>query len=354
MGLLRMIVAYSLAAVSVAAVVWCTVNAYRVDPPPRRPTLDDTVSLPSARPVPERRVDTEITVARATGNDLRGVPSSRIDERRRQVLVTIVHRIRMDDEDVLAAWIRRGADFPRGIRTVTDGLGPIKVGGAVLIQAVRQAPLLTTSGGSTTAEFRIVLLRQVGGDEELTIDILRPAAKPPLTLQRTVTVFPTEWRVLRTAGISPEREEPERLQFTINYPVSLALVHDGQGFPDQETAQNFSWETALAIVTALVMIFFLCRSLGLAWWRRLPNLELVTALALAVPVLVIPLFARDLLPFSYVILFGALPALALRHATRVVPTAAPWTTRDALAVTGAAVLVAFGMLAWSGCSTSSR
>lgn len=349
MGMLRMIVAYGLAAISAASIAWCTFIAEPVDAPMPGADFEVTRALPAPAVTPDRDVTTDVTIARATPADLRHVPEPRIDERQRQVRVTIVHQIRMDADDQLAGWIRHGSDFPAGIQTVTDdGLGAIKVGGTWLAPTVRLAPVLTTTAGKTTAEFRVIVLRQVRGDGELTLDFLRPTARPPVALRRTVTLFPTEWTVLRSAGIEPDREEAERLQFTVEYPVSVTLVQDSQGFADQEPTRNFSWETALAIITTIVLVAFLLRSLGLSWWQRLPNRELAVGLLLAAPAVVIPIFAQHLQPIAYVIMFAALPALALRHATRTVPTAAPWTIRDALAVTALAVLVALGMLAWSG------
>ncbi|MFI6499088.1 hypothetical protein [Nonomuraea typhae] len=341
-----MIVAYGLAAISAAAIIWSTVLAMPVDrplspvaPDPSRPLPADTAG--------DRKVTTDVTVARATSEDLRQVPRARIDERLHQARVTITHTFRMDEEDPLAAWLRSAQ--PADLRTVIDkGLGVIAVSGGWLAPTVRYPAELVTSAGKTTARFQVIVLRQLARGQELSLEFNSPTAHPLLTPQRTITLFPTEWTVLRTSGIEPEREEAERLQFTVNFRVTVTLVHDSYGFADQEQEPAFSWGTELAIGTALALVALLLRSLGAAWWRQPRNRELVFVLALALPVLASPFYATGLEGIASVVMFGALPLFALRHATRVVPTPAPWTTRDALIVTALGVLLAFGMLLWSG------
>ncbi|WP_343949612.1 hypothetical protein [Nonomuraea longicatena] len=347
MGALRMVVAYGLGAVSVAAIAWLTVIARPVEihPPP------DPVSpraLPSLSPFPDRTVTTDVTVARAARDTLTGVPSARIDDRQYQARVTITHTIRMAEDDALAAWIRQGNDFPTGIRTlVDDGLGRISVGGSWLAPTVRLPPTLTTRDGRTTARFRVIVLRQLSAGTELDLDFQTPKAQP-VALRRTVTLRPTEWTVLRTTGLQPERETPDRLRFTTGEQVRLWLVHRSHGFADEQPMDPFAWGTALAIGTTVVLVFFLLRSLGTAWWAQLPNRELAIGLLLVAPALLVPMLTQSVESIGYVIMFGALPVLALRHASRMVPVPAPWTTRDVLAVTALGVLVALGMLIWSG------
>ncbi|MFI6298047.1 hypothetical protein ACIBEJ_41100 [Nonomuraea sp. NPDC050790] len=344
--MIRMVVAYALAALSAAAIIWCTLTAMPVDRPLSRGQPDGSRPLPSGT-AGERRATTEVTITRATPADLRQVPPARIDERQHQVRVTITHTFRMDEKDPLAGWIR--GSVPADLRAITDkGLGAIKVGGGWLAPTVRYPAALTTSGGRSTAEFRVIVLRRLARGEELTLEFQPPGVQPSLINQRTITLFPTEWTVLRTAGLEPEREEAERLQFTVNYQVTVTLVHDSHGFVDHEEEKPaFSWGSELAIITAILLIAFLLRSLGRPWWQRLHNRELFIGLVLAAPLLAVPFYAKGLQGLAYVVMFGVLPAIAVRHASRMVPTPAPWTTRDALAVTALGVLVAFGMFLWS-------
>ncbi|MFI6906379.1 hypothetical protein ACIBKY_34315 [Nonomuraea sp. NPDC050394] len=343
--MIRRVVAYGLAALSAAAIIWCTLTAMPVDRPLSRGQPDGSRPLPSGA-ADERRATTDVTIARATAADLRQVPPARIDERQHQVRVTITHTFRMDEDDPLAGWIR--GSVPPDLRAITDkGLGALKVGGGWLAPTVRYPAELTTSGGKSTAEFRVIVLRQLARGEELTLEFQAPGVQPSLINQRTITLFPTEWSVLRTSGLEPEREEAERLQFTVNYQVTVTLVHDSYGFVDHEEDEAFSWGSELAIVTALLLIAFLLRSLGRPWWQQLHNRELFIGLLLAAPVLASPFYAKGLQGIAYVVMFGVLPAIAVRHAGRMVPTPAPWTSRDALAVTALGVLVAFAMFVWS-------
>ncbi|WP_049571311.1 hypothetical protein [Nonomuraea sp. SBT364] len=350
---IRAVIAFGLAAISVGAVAWCTLAAgpvAAVDPPPTAAATDPW-DLSGTQPAVERgrQATTEVVLTRAGPADLDPVPEGRLDERRRQVKVMITHRLRMAESDTLAETMRRGDGFPQDMQRFTDdGFGAIKVTGTALAPARRLAPVLTTAGGRTTVQFTVTLLRQVEPGELVRVDFNAPTARPLLIVYRKVTVLPGEWTVLRAVSIRPDREEPERLEFTVGlYPVSLTLAQDSFGFPDVPEEDDFSWETALGVLTALVLAGLLLRALGPGWWQRPPNSELVAGLALCAPLLLVPMVAEGWTVPAYVILFGVVPALAVRHASRILPTSPRWTSRDVLGATGVGVLVAVGMLTWS-------
>jgi hypothetical protein len=352
---LRIILAFGLALLSLGAIVWCTAAARPVgehvprtapaSPDPWQP--DVTAAAPGVPP--EREVTTEVVVGRAAPADLAGVPAGRLDERQRQVKVSILHRLRVAADDELATTLRRGSGFPAGIQRFTDqGFGPVKVSGTVLAPARRLAPVLTTDDGRSTAEFRVTLLRQLEPGELMELVFGAPTTSPPMVPERAVTLLPGEWTVLGTWGVLPSREEAERLEFTAGaHSASVTLAHDTYGFPDVQQEDDFSWETALGVITAVVMIALLLRALGMSWWERTANRELAIGLGLAAPTLLIALVATEWKPVAYVILFGALPVLAVRHAGRSLPTSPQWTVRELLGATALGVLLAVGMLSWS-------
>ncbi|MFI7448976.1 hypothetical protein ACIBQX_15885 [Nonomuraea sp. NPDC049714] len=353
MGKLRTVLAFALAVVSAAAIAWCAVAARPVPLPaaPAPPAETRPWDRSGARATVEhgREATTEVTLARARPADLGPVPDGRLDEEQLQVRVTIVHRLGMAETDGLAAALREGDRFPQQIRAFTDhGFGAVKVDGATLAPAIRLPPVLTTSAGRTTARFTINLLRQVEPGDLLRIDFNAPTARPPLIADRRVTLLPGEWTVLRAVSIEPDREERERLEFTVGpEPASVTLAQDSHGFPDVPKEDDFSWTTALDVLTALVLVVFVLRALGTRWWRRPPNRELVAGLALTAPALLVSIVAGDSELLAYVMLFGAVPALMLRHASRLLPTGPGWTAHDVLVATGVGVLVALGMLTWS-------
>jgi hypothetical protein len=350
-----MAIAFGLALVSFGAIVWCTIAARPVTGParPKSTAVTNPWAAAAARASGAdgwaRTAATDVSLTRAGPADLDQVPEGRIDPRQRQVKVTVVHRLRMNPSDPLVEALRQGGGFPGTLQQVTDsGFGAVKVDGPGLAATTRLAPIITSSSGHVTAQFTVTLLRQVKIEGLLRLDFTAPTAFPLIVVVRSVTVLPGEWTVLRVEGIEPEREELERLQFSVGaYPVSLTLAPDSYGFPDVSVGDDFSWATALGVLTAIALAVFLLRSLGSAWWQRLPNRELVIGLALAAPTLLIPLVAKGWEPIAYVILFIAVPALAVRHAGRMLPTSPPWTTRDMLTVTGLGVLVGLGMLSWS-------
>ncbi|SPL92216.1 unnamed protein product [[Actinomadura] parvosata subsp. kistnae] len=296
-----------------------------------------------------RRATTEVSISRASRSDLEPVPEGRLDPRQRHVKVTVKHRLQLAPRDTLIEALRQGGGFPGTLQQVTDAaFGAIKVDGPSLAPTTRLAPTLISESGRTTAEFTVTLLRQLRPDQLLKLGFEEPKAFPLIVTSRSITVLPGEWSVLRLEGITPEQEEAERLAFTVGaYPVSLTLAPDSFGFPDVVVQEDFSWATALGVLTAIALAIYLLRSLGKGWWARLANRELFFGLALAAPALLIPLFAEDWSVVAYVILFIAVPLLALRHASRVLPTSPPWDTRDLLVVTGAGVAIGLGMLAWS-------
>lgn len=348
-----MFIAFGLAMVSAGAIVWCTVAARPVPQTARavEPAVPDPWELVQNEPRVDhdRQATTEVQVTGAGPGDLRAVPEGRLDERQRQVKVTIKHRLRMNEADKLVETLRQGGGFPDGIRRFTDeGFGAIKVGGTALAPTTRPAPTLTTKDGVTTAEFRVTLLRQFAPGALMTLDFNAPSAKPLLVQQRTISLLPGEWTVLQSESIKPDREEPDLLQFTVgSYLVRVTLAQDSYGFPDAMEESDFSWTAGLGVLTAIALVAFLARSLGMAWWNRQPNRELVLGLALIAPLVLLPLLAPSWRPLAYVALFLAVPALTARHASRALPTSPPWTTRDMLVVTGLGCLVGLGMLSWS-------
>ncbi len=350
-----MFIAFGLAMVSAGAIVWCTVAARPVPQVARaaEPAVPDPWELLGPNDEPrvdhDRQATTEVKVAGAGPGDLRAVPEGRLDERQRQVKVTIVHRLRMNEVDKLVEVLRQGSSFPDGIRRFTDeGFGAIKVDGTVLAPTTRPAPTLTTKAGVTTAEFQVTLLRQFAPGALMTLDFNAPSAKPLLVQQRTVSLLPGAWTVLQSESIKPDLEEPDHLQFRVgSYLVRVTLAQDSYGFPDAMEENDFSWTAGLGVLTAIALVAFLARSLGMAWWNRLHNRELVLGLVLIAPLVFLPLLAPSWRPLAYVALFLAVPALTARHASRALPTSPPWTTRDMLVVTGLGCLVGIGMLSWS-------
>ncbi|MEW9551442.1 hypothetical protein [Nonomuraea sp. NPDC050783] len=350
-----MAIAFGLALVSLGAIVWCTVAA--------RPVAAPVVPPDTAAPNPwvsaagradaaansARKASTEVLLSRAVDADLTSVPAGRLDPRQRQIKVTVVHTLRMAPTDPLLGALRQGGGFPGTLQQVTDAVfGAVKVDGPGLAPTTRLAPILDTDATGTTAVFTVTLLRQVGKDALLTLGFEAPNAFPLIVERRTIAVLPGAWTVLSQEGITPMREQADWLQFAIGaYPVALTLAPESYGFPDVAREKDFSWATALGVLTAVVLLVFLLRSLGRGWWRRLPNKELVIGLALTAPTLVIPLVADDWSAVTYVVLFVAVPALVLRYAGRVLPTSPPWNTRDLLVVTGLGVVVGLGMLIWS-------
>ncbi|WP_406674202.1 hypothetical protein WBK31_01315 [Nonomuraea sp. N2-4H] len=337
------------------AIVWCTVAARPVagPAPPEDTAAPNPWVAAAARADPEvgwaRTAATEVTIARTAERDLEQVPEGRIDPRQRQIKVSVVHRLTMVRDDPLIEALRQGAGFPATLQQVTDAaFGAIKVDSAGLAPTTRLAPRLTTADGRTTAEFTVTLLRQVRTDALLKLHFEAPNAVPLIVTGRSIAVLPGEWAVLRLEGITPEHERRERLAFTVGaYPVSMTLAPSSHGFADVAEADDFSWATALGVLTAIALTAVLLRSLGEGWWSRLPNRELGAGLAVAAPALLIPMFDEDWSALAYVILFLAVPLLALRHAGRVIPANPPWTTRDLFMVTGVGVLLGLGMLSWS-------
>ncbi|MFC4007944.1 hypothetical protein ACFOY2_11975 [Nonomuraea purpurea] len=355
MGKLRIAIAFGLALVSLGAIVWCTVAARPVAAP--APPKDVAVPNPwvaaASRADPlvgwAREATTQVVITRAGEGDLDPAPRGRIDPRQRQVKITAVHRLKMARKDPLIEALRQGGGFPGALKQVTDAaFGAIKASGPGLAPTTRLAPILVSDSHGTTAGFTVTLLRQVKRDELLKLDFNAPNAHPLIVTSRSIAVLPGEWRVLRLEGITPTREQDKRLEFSVGaYPVSMTLAPDSFGFADVMVEDDFSWATALGVLTAVALLVFLLRSLGRGWWGRVPNRELVIGLALAAPTLLIPLFAKNWSPVAYMILFVAVPLLALRHAGRTLPTSPPWNTRDLHIVTGLGGLLGLGMLSWS-------
>ncbi|HUR06071.1 MAG TPA: hypothetical protein VM347_26225, partial [Nonomuraea sp.] len=90
-----MFIAFGLAMVSAGAIVWCTVAARPVPQVARavEPVVPDPWELVGQN-LPgvdhDRQATTEVRVTGAGPGDLRAVPEGRLDERQRQVKVTIV------------------------------------------------------------------------------------------------------------------------------------------------------------------------------------------------------------------------------------------------------------------------
>ncbi|MEU7001950.1 hypothetical protein [Nonomuraea sp. NPDC046570] len=356
MGRLQRIVALALAALSAGGIIWCAVAARAVPggtpaapaPPVNVWSLlsDDPASL---RPT-TRQATTEVTITRASEADLRDIPRGRLDDRSLQVKLTLAHRLTMDQDDPLVTLVRQGTDFPRRLRSfIDDGFGPMKVENALVLgPTTRQAPVIVTEKGMTTVTFSVTMLRQLGADQVMELWFHRPTASPSLVDQRRITLHPGEWTVLQLLGITPEREERARLEFTAGrFDVTVKLVYGSFGFPDTEGRDEISWAPVLGIVTALVLVVFLYRALGTAWWRRPANRELVISVVLAAAALLSARFTGQWVLIGAATLFVLLPAVAVRHAARILPVRAPWTFPDVLALTGLAVLIAGGMLYWS-------
>ncbi|MEV2265650.1 hypothetical protein [Nonomuraea africana] len=355
MGWLRKIVAYALAALSVGAIAWCVAAARPVTttvprPAPHSPSLLETYGfLEHAPPRTPPELTTEVTVADATDADLAAVPEGKIDERLRQMKITVVHRLTLDSTDQQAAILRSEGAFPDDIQGFTDRqLGAVKAEDtAVLAATTRLAPVLTTSNGRTTIRFTLTLLRQVEQDALPRLDFLPPTATGAVP-ERKITVISPQWIVFRAERVTPDREGAGRLEFTAYAgPAHLHLAHRTYGRPDATQQDLFSWTPVLSVFTAIALTVYLAKALGPAWWRRMSNRELAAGAGLCAVALTFALFMADMPYLGPVILFGALPVLALRHARRVVPGPPPWTSKDALLVTGVGVLVASGMLAWS-------
>lgn len=355
-GRLRSIVAYALAAISVGAIVWCVVEARPVTyaaptPTPHTPSLLEVYGAQDHTPRRPPELTTEVTIADATDTDLATVPQGRIDERDRQLKITVVHRLALDRTDLLATLLRSEGPFPDDIQGFTDRrLGAVKTDdrAAVLTPATRLAPVLTTSGSRTTARFTITMLRQVADDALPRLDFLPPTEQDAAGLAREITLTAPSWTVIKLERVTPETEQPGRLAFTaFTAPVSVHLAHRSYGRPDAEETDPFSWTPVLSVFTAIALTVFLGKALGPSWWRRTPNRELAIGTVLCVVALLLATLLAGMPYLGPVILFGALPMLALRHARRVVPVRPPWTSTDALLVTGVGVLVAGGMLFWS-------
>jgi hypothetical protein len=257
-----MATAFGLALVSLGAIVWCTVAARPVAGAalPKSTAVPNPWVAAAARADPlvgwARKATTEVTVTRAIESDLAPVPKGRIDPRQRQVKVTVVHRLQMAPKDPLTEALRQGSGFPGTLQQVTDSaFGAIKVGGPGLAPTTRLAPILTSDPTGTTARFSVTLLRQVKADELLKLDFTAPSAVPLIVTSRSIAVLPGEWTVLRLAGITPDREQEERLEFTIGaYPVSMTLAPDSFGFADTVVEDDFSWATALGVLTAIALV----------------------------------------------------------------------------------------------------
>lgn len=353
-GWLRKIVGYALAALSIGAIVWCVVEARPVTtavprPAPHSPSLLETYGLQEHTPRTPPELVTEIRVTDATDADLSAVPQGKIDERLRQLKIVVEHRLVLDSTDPQAAILRSEGAFPDDIQGFTDRqLGAVKAeGGAVLAPTTRLAPVLSTSGERTTIRFTLTLLRQIDQDELPTLDLLPPTA-PGAVSEREITVISPQWVVFRADRVTPEREEAGRLDFPAHAaPVRLQLAHKTYGRPDAVPQDLFSWTPVLSVFTAIALTVYMVRALGPIWWRRRSNRELVAGVGLCAVALAVAMFMADMPYLGPVILFGALPVLALRHARRVVPGPPPWSSMDALLVTLIGVLVASGMLTWS-------
>ncbi|MFD1935917.1 hypothetical protein ACFSKW_31045 [Nonomuraea mangrovi] len=354
-GRLRKIVAYALAAISVGAIVWCVAVASPVtrsapSPEPPSPSLLEVYGAQEHSPRTPPELTTEVTIADATDADLAVVPQGRLDERARQLKITVVHRLVLDRTDLLATLLRSEGPFPDDIQGFTDRrLGAVKAdgGSAVLAPTSRLAPVLTTSGSRTTVRFTITMLRQVGNDALPQLDFVPPTEQGAVSAREITLIAPT-WTVIRVERVTPDREQAGRLVFNAyTAPVSVRLAHESYGRPDAEQTDLFSWTPILSVFTAIALTVFLGRALGASWWQRTPNRELATGIALCVVALLLAMLLARMPYLGPVILFGAVPVLALRHARRIVPDRPPWTSKDALLVTGLGVLVASGMLFWA-------
>lgn len=358
----RLVVAYVLAAISLGAIVWCAAAAKPVQTAPNvQPGIDSSLQeridalAVLVTDIDQPKATTTVALAKASAAELAKVPQGRIDERQHQVKLVVVHEVVMDKDNAFAQVIREGfttAKYNEGLRAyVDDGLGAVKFDtGIALAPTTRFAPTLTTMGTKTTATFTIVLLRQLATSDQPVIGFERPTGQF-IADKRTVILRTGEWRVIRIDGIEgpPEGEDVDRLEFDIagGFDVDVRLAHDSHGFRDAEPGEGFSWEPALGVLTAAVVVVLLFRGLGTNWWRSLPNRELVLGLLLSAVALLLAQLIGEWKIVGFLIVFGALPLLAVRHAGKVVPQRPPWTTNDALVVIGLGALIATGMLVWS-------
>lgn len=356
----RVAIAYLLAAVSVGAIVWCTLSARPLTATSRAAAAPDTLISDlihaleaGGEPPPPRQVTTKVELVQAPEAELRRIPQGRIDERQRQVKAVVTHQVEMSADDPIAAFIRSGfapKAYLDGLRRFIDEeFGAVKLDGLGLAPTTRFAPVIATQGERTTVAFTVVLLRQFAVNEQPTLAFERPTGEI-LANQRAITVVPGEWRVIQTAGLQepPRVERDDRIEFDVGtYRIYLRLAHDAFGVPDAEARESFAWEPMLGLLTGVVLAVYLAKALGLSWMRRRPNRELVLGVLLSAAAVAVARLTGSWEHVGFVIIFGALPALAVRHASRVVPARPPWTTNDALVVIGLGALIASGMLLWS-------
>ncbi|NUT43971.1 MAG: hypothetical protein HOV86_28645 [Thermoactinospora sp.] len=372
MGPLRVVIGYALAAISAGAIVWGAAAAEPVPRFPRPPVETQTLQAePEGPPVSESlippEITTKVTVSDPSEADLSHAPQGRIDVGRRQAKLTIVHTLSVDArQSSLLDGIRAHAQFPQQLASETNELfGPTTVlKGEELASTRRSPPETTTSGGVTKVSYSLVLLRQTGMGEPLTVRFQVPTRRPYLVDHRKISVESKEWVVVRTGGFVPDKETKEGVEVTINpNDIEITLAHRSHSLVDAAQNSDVSWSAALGVLTAIVLIVFLMRALGSDWWYRGLNRELAVGAGLcaAVAAIAIPLqqaereaseAAAQALHSSaivgYVALFVLLPAIALRHAVKLVPGPAPWNTTDLLVVTGSGMLIGVGMLTWSG------
>ncbi|MFI6323840.1 hypothetical protein ACIBG8_40380 [Nonomuraea sp. NPDC050556] len=354
----RLVIAYLLAAVSAGSIVWCTLSTRPVSSAPAvSPAVEMDISdllkaLQAGSEVPEQRtVTTSITFDQASAAELRRIPQGRIDERQKQPKITVTHKVRMSSDDPIAQLIRNGfapRKYSDGLRAFIDSeFGAIKINGVVLAPTTRFTPQLITTGDWTTATFTVVLLRQFPVEAQPEIIFEAPTGEI-LADQRTITLTPGEWRITATESLQADVENAKELTFDVGtYRVKATLAYGAYGIPDREETVRFLWEPALGLLTGVVLVIYLARALGAAWWRRQPNRDLALGVALSLAAVLVARFTGSWEHVGFVIIFGALPALAVRHAGKVVSARPPWTTNDALVVIGLGALIASGMLLWS-------
>ncbi|MFI6815549.1 hypothetical protein ACIBG7_24290 [Nonomuraea sp. NPDC050328] len=356
MGTLRLVIGYALAALSVAAIVWGAVAAQPVPGPPRA-VLPSPAELlvnqgPRVSDTDPPEIATKVEVLQPRDADLERVAPSRLDVGQRQIKLVITHTLTADpDETRLLNRLRERQNFPGSLRAETDELfGPIVAeGGTELTPTARFAPQTVTSGGRTTVTYGLVMMYQTAPGALLTLRFEVPTGRPLWTASREISVVPGQWRVVSTPDFVPDVETPDLLKVSINpNPVRLSLAHGRHEYVEAVKDDEVSWSAALGVATALVMAVLLLRALGGSWWRRRRNRWLAAGVALCAAVVALSLPIEPLHLAGYVMLFVVLPILTLRHAIKVVPGPAPWTTTDLLVVTAAAVAVGGGMLLWSG------
>ncbi|WP_143590819.1 hypothetical protein [Thermoactinospora rubra] len=356
MRTLRVVIGYVLAAVAVLAIAWAAYSARKVPvapadaaPSPRGETFAATPG-PSAAPGEPPEIATRVTVARATDADLARVPQGRIDVGLHQVKVTVEHTLTADaGQEALLRRIRTKYDFPASLQSETDALfGAVRASGAGLGPTTRYAPVLVTAGGKTTATYTLTMLRQVEPEELLSLTFHVPAEQPLLVDRRTIGIRSADWTVVQTPDFVPDKETATGIEVTLNpYPVRVSLAYRTQGFTDAHQDNDPSWAAALGVLTAIVLGTLLLRALSVAWWRPVLNRVLAAGIAVCAVTLGAAAVTDSLDLAAYLVLFALLPAVSLRHAAKVVPAPAPWTTTDLLVVTGAGVAVGGGMLIWS-------